>query len=197
MNLDLRNNDGASALWLALQQLNSTHITSLDISESDHTFAARLIDRGSSTDAVDTLTGNSLLHRAAFECNEAATIFLVHHRAVPNHKNADGETPIHIAAQNGLHKLVGVLLENGADPNLQTALKPTKPSPLSVKVGSSENPNKLDQVEPSSKANAQMFIQAPSSGVVGGMIGADILSPSTLGALNALNFTSQVNLPGG
>jgi len=115
LNLDLRNTSGASALWLALQQLDSSCIDHEDPTEHAHTFAARLIERGSSTDAVDTHTGNSLLHRAAKEKNEAAAIFLVHHGAVPNHKNALGETPIHIAAQNGLHMLVKVLLQNGAD----------------------------------------------------------------------------------
>lgn len=190
LNLDLRNNVGASALWLALQQLDSTYLTCEDTSEHAHTFAARLIERGSSTDAVDTRTGNSLLHRAALECNEAAAIFLVHHRAVPNHRNTHGEAPIHLAAQNGLHKLVEVLLQNGADPNLQTALKSIKPPPLSIQSGSNKvSTNKLDEAVLSPGPNAR----ESSCGGMGGMIGVDVLSPSTLGALNALNFTSLVS----
>ena len=188
MNLNLRNNDGASALWLALKQLDSSYLDSDDPSEHAHTFAARLIERGASTDAVDTRTGNSLLHRAAMEKNEAASIFLVHQGAVPNHKNSLGETPIHIAAQNGLHLLVKVLLQNGADPNLQTSLKPAKPPPLSLPGSNKGSLNMLDQVGMASASNSPMVAHMPSAGV----LGADILSPSTLGALNALSFTSQV-----
>ena len=188
LNLDLRNNDSASALWLGLQQLDSTYLDSEDPTEQAHTFAARLIQRGSSTDAVDTRTGNSLLHRAAMEKNEAAAIFLVHHRAIPNHKNVLGETPIHVAAQNGLHRLVKDLLQNGADPNLQTSLKPTKPQPLSLPGSSKGSLNRLDEVGVASGSNSPLVTRMPS----GGIMGADILSPSTLGALNALNFTSQV-----
>lgn len=189
LNLDLRNNSGASALWLALQQLDSA---SIDSDESEHTFAARLIKRGSNIDAIDTRTGNSLLHRAAMESNEAAAMFLVHHSAMCNHRNGKGETPIHIAAQNGLHRLVEVLLQNGADPNLQTDLKPKLnpiiPSPLILSRTASPIPGGHERTGSTTNTVSQ------DSGVMGGsdVMGVEILSPSTLGALNALSFTSQV-----
>ncbi len=188
LNLDLRNNSGASALWLALQQLDSSCLDDEDPTEHAHTFAARLIERGSSTDAIDTRTGNSLLHRAAMGKNEAAAIFLVHHGAVSNHKNTLGETPIHIAAQNGLHKLVKVLLQNGADPNIQTLLKPTKPLPLSLPGSNRDSQKVLDTAGRSSSPSSPLVTHMMSAGVMR----SDILSPSTLGALNALSFTSQV-----
>lgn len=227
LNLDLRNHSGASALWLALQQLDSSYLTSDDISEFDHTFATRLIKRGSNVDAVDTRSGNCLLHRAALENNEAAAVFLVHHGAITNHRNQLGETPIHVAARNGLHQLMKVLLENGANPNLQTALKP-RPNhpalpPLSL-PGASENPSPDEGIGVASTYSVGSVATPPlgrggdvmgtglvrqgsrgggSGDVVGGVvrqgssgdfIGASMLSPSTLGALSALNFTSQVSV---
>ena len=202
LNLELRNNDGASALWLALQQLDSSYLSSSDVSEYDHTFAARLIKRGANPDAVETRTGNSLLHRAALEHNEGAAVFLVHHGAIANHKNKQGETPIHVAAMNGLHQLVKVLLENGADPNLQTALKPKPhpmvPPPLSLSHGS-QSPLVEQHIAVATAASGSTdnMRGVGSSDVMGGtgsndVMGGSILSPSTLGALNALSFTSQV-----
>ena len=130
LNLDLHNNAGESALWLALKQLDPAYLTCDDISQYDNTFAAKLIARGANTDILDPRTGSSLLHRAAQESSEAAAVFLVQHRAQPNPKNAQGEAPIHIAAKNGLHQLVEVLLQHGADPNVQTALKPKPATPV-------------------------------------------------------------------
>jgi len=130
LNLDLHNNAGESALWLALKQLDPAYLTCDDISRYDNTFAAKLIARGANTDILDPRTGSSLLHRAAQESSEAAAVFLVQHRAQPNPKNAQGEAPIHIAAKNGLHQLVEILLQHGADPNIQTALKPKPATPV-------------------------------------------------------------------
>lgn len=194
LNLELRNNDGASALWLALQQLDSSYLSSNDTSEYNHTFAARLIERGSNTDAVDARSGNSLLHRAALESKEAAAVFLVHRGAVPNHRNTQDETPIHIAAKNGLHKLVKNLLDSGADPNMQTALKPkANPlAPLSIPAAGAAESSSTQPMSLSASAKQEGSITGAS--VASPMVGADILSPSTLGALNALSFTSQVCL---
>ena len=83
-------------------------------------FAVRLVTRGSSPDAVDPTTGNSLLHLAAEENLEIACLFLVTHRAQPNPVNQRGQSPLHIAATKGLAKLSALLLSRGADPNLQT-----------------------------------------------------------------------------
>ena len=54
----------------------------------------------------------------------------MHRGAQLNPKNGEGEAPIHIAARNGLHSLVEVLLQHGADPNQQTSLR-APPSPVS------------------------------------------------------------------
>ena len=130
LNLDLCNNAGESALWLALNDLDSAYLTSDDITKYDSSFPSKLITRGANCDALDPRTGNSLLHHAALECREAAAVFLVHHGAQLNPKNGQGEAAIHIAARNGLHTLVEVLLQHGADANQQTALKPSPASPV-------------------------------------------------------------------
>lgn len=108
LNLELRTHNHETALWLALMQLDSDYLSSEDITEYEHTFANRLIQRGANPDAIEPRTGNSLLHKAALLSNEAAAVFLVHHGAVPNGKNSEGEAPIHIAAKNGLDHLVKV-----------------------------------------------------------------------------------------
>ena len=161
INLELRNNVGNTALWLALSQLNSTR------GESDK-FAAKLIERGSNPDAVDTRTGNALLHLASLERNERAAIFLVCHGAKVNHVNHHGEAPIHIASSKGLHNLIQVLLQYGADPNLQTNLKP---SPLNAPLVSIRS-----QTPPSSRGSPLL------------------ISPtSTIGALTALSNIAAVS----
>lgn len=108
LNLELRTHDHETALWLALMQLDADYLSSEDITDYEHTFANRLIKRGANPDAIDSRTGNSLLHKAALQSSEAAAVFLVHHGAVPNGKNNEGEAPIHIAARNGLDQLVKV-----------------------------------------------------------------------------------------
>lgn len=130
LNLDIFDNANESALWMALMKLDPAYLTTDDISKYDTSFPARLITRGANCDALDPRTGNSLLHRAAIETKEAAAVFLVHHRAQLNPKNGQGEAPVHIAAKNGLHRLVEVLLQHGADPNQQTSLKPHPASPV-------------------------------------------------------------------
>lgn len=169
LNLELRNNNAETALWLALKQLDSSYLSSENVSEYDNTFAARLIKRGANVDSVDTRTGNSILHQAALDSKEAAAVFLVHHGALPNHKNTSGETPIHIAAKNGLQQLVGVLLQNGADPNLQTALKPRPNAP---------------SLSGSLSSVSSAGVRTTEESVV--------MSPSALGALSALSFATQV-----
>lgn len=67
---------------------------------------------------MDPLSGNSLLHAAAASGLETAGLFLVSHHAQLNIINNCGETPLHIAARNGLRDLVATLLSMGADPNV-------------------------------------------------------------------------------
>ena len=111
-DLTLRDSNGRTALWLAL-----THIPK-DVNLHESTFAAKLLRHGCSPDYIDPLSGNSLLHAAAASALETAGLFLVSHHAQLNIMNNHGETPLHIAARNGLRDLVATLLSMGADPNV-------------------------------------------------------------------------------
>ena len=138
-------------MWLALKQLDSSYLMSVDQGElpvDGESFAAQLIKRGADPDAIDTVTRNTLLHLCALESNESAAIFLVRHGGGVNNINKSGEAPIHIAAIEGLHILVKILLQYGADPNLQTNIKPIS-QPL-VTVSSGNNSPQLPRMSPTS-----------------------------------------------
>ncbi|XP_033101064.1 rabankyrin-5-like isoform X2 [Anneissia japonica] len=111
LNLDLRNVQGETPLWLALD-------TSDDYGEDS--FAGKLITRGCSPDAVNPSTGSTLLHLAAQAKNEAACLFLATHGASSSIANNQGEVPLHIASKQGLSNLAALLLKKGANPNAQT-----------------------------------------------------------------------------
>ncbi|XP_072163422.1 rabankyrin-5-like [Diadema setosum] len=114
INFDLLNNDGDSALWWALDN------TATNVSYGEDSFAAKLIRRGCSPDAINPQTGDSLLHRAARSGNEEGALFLATHGASPNLANFKGETPLHSSASCGLSRLTALLLNKGANPNAQT-----------------------------------------------------------------------------
>lgn len=183
LNLDLRNNSGDTALWLALKKLDYAYINSLNDRDSDEDglLASRLVARGANVDAVDNRSGNSLLHQATISSNEAAAIFLVRHGSLVNHCNQQGEAPIHIAATNGLSELVKVLLQYGADPNLQTKLKELPVSP-SVTY-SSLTPASLSR--PTSRPESPAVVH-------GGVSGLSSLSLSSQGA--TIDIVSQPSL---
>ncbi|XP_014670719.1 PREDICTED: rabankyrin-5-like [Priapulus caudatus] len=111
LNLELRNLDGFTPLWVALQQ---------HCDYQEKSLSARLVARGSSTDAVCPKSGDSLLHLAARSGNGDAALFLVKYGAQPGLVNNRGETALHCACQTGLAKLVAALLLKGANPNAQT-----------------------------------------------------------------------------
>ena len=92
---------------------------------NDSSYAKQLMNRGSSPDAVNHHTGNSLLHISAEEGFEAAGIFLASHGADPNRMNQRGETPLHITAAKGLAQLTAVLLTKGGNPNAQMHRDPS------------------------------------------------------------------------
>ena len=172
-------------------QLDADYLSSEDITDYEHTFATRLIKRGANPDSTESRTGNSLLHKAALQSNEAAAVFLVHHGAVPNGKNNDGEAPIHIAARNGLDRLVNVLLQHGADPNLQTAIKPKQaPPPLSLPPAEAGSESNLSTA---ASSMTKLDEYGGGGGASGVQVGGGMVSPTTLGALSALStVTSQV-----
>uniref|UniRef100_A0A8B9LR24 Ankyrin repeat and FYVE domain containing 1 n=1 Tax=Astyanax mexicanus TaxID=7994 RepID=A0A8B9LR24_ASTMX len=130
LDLELKDHEGSTALWLALQYITVASDPSVNPFEDDvpvvngtsfdeNSFAARLIQRGSNPDAPDA-SGNCLMQRAALAGSEAAAIFLATHGAVVNHTNKWGETPLHTACRCGLAGLTAELLQQGANPNLQT-----------------------------------------------------------------------------
>ncbi|XP_026903323.1 rabankyrin-5 isoform X1 [Acinonyx jubatus] len=130
LDLELKDHEGSTALWLAVQYVTVSPDHSVNPFEDlpvlngtsfdENSFAARLIQRGSNTNAPDAATGNCLLQRAAEAGNEAAALFLATSGAHVNHRNKWGETPLHTACRHGLASLTAELLQQGANPNLQT-----------------------------------------------------------------------------
>ncbi|KAE8625106.1 hypothetical protein XENTR_v10006160 [Xenopus tropicalis] len=137
LDLELKDHEGSTALWLAVQYITVSSDQSVNpfddvpvvngTSFDENSFAARLIKQGSNTDAPDTVTGNCLLQRAAAAGNEAASLFLATHGAKVNHKNKWGESPLHTACRHGLSNLTAELLQQGANPNIQTQEPITSP----------------------------------------------------------------------
>ncbi|XP_076107100.1 rabankyrin-5-like isoform X1 [Mytilus galloprovincialis] len=132
-NLELKNLEGHTALWLAIQQdsvqLNHSQMVAEkegDVEEvyGESSIAAQLLRKGSSADAVEPETGDVLLHLATRCGNERAGIFLAKNGAKLNLTNNKGETGLHLACEKGLLKLTEILLDKGANPNSQT-LKPS------------------------------------------------------------------------
>ncbi|TMS13713.1 Rabankyrin-5 [Larimichthys crocea] len=131
LDLELKDHEGSTALWLALQYITVSSDPSVNPFEDDapivngtsfdeNSFAAQLIQRGSNPDAPDTTTENCLMQRAARANSEAAALFLATHGAKVNHVNKSGESPLHTACRCGLASLTAELLQQGANPNLQT-----------------------------------------------------------------------------
>ncbi|XP_059511180.1 rabankyrin-5 [Stegostoma tigrinum] len=141
-DLELKDHEGSTALWLALQDITVDSDQSVNpfddvpvvngTSFDENSFAAKLIKRGSNPDAPDA-KGNCLMQRASETGNEAAALFLVAHGAKVNHTNHLGETPLHTACRRGLANLTVELLQHGANPNIQTK------RPLSVGTGVSQD----------------------------------------------------------
>ncbi|KAL0193406.1 hypothetical protein M9458_011702, partial [Cirrhinus mrigala] len=97
LDLELKDHEGSTALWLALQYITVASDPSVNpfddeapvvngTSFDENSFAARLIQRGSNPDAPDS-NGNCLMQRAAIAGSEAAAIFLATHGAKVNHTN--------------------------------------------------------------------------------------------------------------
>lgn len=119
LNLEIKNSDGHTPLWLALQQESDVQGPVNEV-YGPESFAQQLIRAGASPDAIEPESGNSLLHLAAKSGNQAAGIFLAEHKAAVSHANTKGETPLHFACEAGLTGLVKALLDRGANPNSQT-----------------------------------------------------------------------------
>ncbi|CAF4970877.1 unnamed protein product, partial [Rotaria sp. Silwood1] len=92
------------------------------ISFDQETFASLLVDRGASVDAIDPIStlSESLLHKCARHHYQQAGLYLIKKGAKINHVNKQGETVLHLTSQLGLEQFTRALLENGANPNIQT-----------------------------------------------------------------------------
>lgn len=110
IHLEVLNHDSQTALAIALRYL----------SDGNESFAQTLVDHKAQINTVDPASGDTLLHRMARDANEAGALFLLNHGAKVNVTNSRGETPLHFAAANGLLKVLGALLEAGADPSIAT-----------------------------------------------------------------------------
>ena len=94
----------------------------LDLSFDKETFASLLVDRGASVDALDPLSplNESLLHKCARHHYQQAGLYSIQKKANINHVNKQGETALHLTSQFGLEQFTRALLENEANPNVQT-----------------------------------------------------------------------------
>lgn len=111
LELETVNSDGNSALWVALEKLPNG---------GNSTFALKLLEKGSSPDAVDIDSGDSLLHKLIKADNEEGALFLTCQDTKINHSNKKGENPLHIACSMGLALIAKALLRKGANANQQT-----------------------------------------------------------------------------
>jgi ankyrin repeat protein len=98
--------------------------------EQADSFPNLLISKGSELNATVDSSGDSLLHLCARQMLEKACVFLVNKQAKINLLNNESESVLHIACENGLGKLVSLLLEKGADPNVQTSKLTNSQTPL-------------------------------------------------------------------
>jgi len=73
-----------------------------------------LLEKGASTSWVDE-DGNTLLHLAARDGDEAKAQLLLEQKVSPNLHNESGERPLHLAAGAGHYKVCDALLRNGAE----------------------------------------------------------------------------------
>ncbi len=101
----------------------------VDDFEDDDSFPNLLIAKGCETNTVDS-NGDSLLHLCAKKNLEKAAIFLVKKNSKINALNNDCESVLHLACESGLSFLVQMLLEKGADPNVQTSNLTNSQTPM-------------------------------------------------------------------
>uniref|UniRef100_A0A673GLR6 Ankyrin repeat and FYVE domain containing 1 n=1 Tax=Sinocyclocheilus rhinocerous TaxID=307959 RepID=A0A673GLR6_9TELE len=98
LDLELKDHEGSTALWLALQYITVASDPSVNPFEDEapvvngtsfdeNSLAAQLIQRGSNPDAPDSNVMTPFITRAAIAGSEAATIFLATHGAKVNHTN--------------------------------------------------------------------------------------------------------------
>jgi ankyrin repeat protein len=67
----------------------------------------------------DPNSGSTLLFNAVALENYDSIDFLLQKKANSDKQNIYGETPLHLAVENGNVKIVNILLEKGSNPNIQ------------------------------------------------------------------------------
>lgn len=86
LDLELKDHEGSTALWLALQYITVSSDTSVNPFEDDapvvngtsfdeNSFAAQLIQRGSNADAPDASTGVDSFSRFIIVCLNRSVLF--------------------------------------------------------------------------------------------------------------------------
>ncbi|XP_065197269.1 rabankyrin-5-like [Sycon ciliatum] len=176
LDLELRDKERRTPLWLALESESNEGGGRMDV-DSTATISARLVARGSSVEAVDPMSGTSLLHKAAAAGFETAALFLCRHGAMANSTERESrETPLHVASRNGLSQLCGQLLQSGSDPNARTvAIQRARTSIPQQPVAQSsvDEPSSLrhtavgvSSTAPSAQHSAQHSAQASRAGSV-------------------------------
>jgi ankyrin repeat protein len=105
VDLNIRNDQGHTALWM-----------SLDLPELR--VAGLLVDRGSNINLCTT-SGDSMLHHAVKSEHEEAALFLLDRGATPGLSNDRREMPMHLAASSGLLAVLNRLITLDAPLNCQ------------------------------------------------------------------------------
>lgn len=114
-DLNLLTSDCKSALQIAL---TSSKFSTFDV-------ALQIIKNGAETNDVDSQSGDNLLQFLTKAGAEDAAIFMCDHVNL-NHKNRQGLTALHLAAQGGYESLVKKMLMCGASPNAQSGVEEQK-----------------------------------------------------------------------
>nr|XP_022342890.1 E3 ubiquitin-protein ligase MIB2-like isoform X2 [Crassostrea virginica] len=122
-----KRSDRAVNILLSHPQINlkllnkKGHIPLMWAAMKDHEFAVeRLIEKEPNLVNAKKSDGYTALHIAAINDHaDTANILILKGKAQVNAKNEQGLTPLHLAAHEGYDKMVKILVENGADVNLQ------------------------------------------------------------------------------
>ena len=111
--LEMKSSEGFPPLWYALTSPNQ-----------DLSMASTLLEYGASANTLCDEDSNTLLHCLIAEKKEKAALFLLQQTFIEvNLTNRMGETALHRAAYYGLANVVKALLDQEANPNLQTVFK--------------------------------------------------------------------------
>ncbi|XP_037956242.1 rabankyrin-5 [Teleopsis dalmanni] len=119
IDINIRTNSDESALELSL------HKQEVHQNSKYFEIATRLINMGACTNAVKSVTHNSLLQELIANRLEKSAIYLVDYADI-NHINKRGFTALHDATFQNFPELVGKLLTKGANPNFQSSLSDLK-----------------------------------------------------------------------